>query len=65
MRDRIIGALELCSRLEEMLLIQNKRVDWDTQAARQARAGRVRARDRRRRLRGQFQDEVGVVAAHR
>jgi integrase len=30
MHDRIIGALELCSRLGEMLLIQNKRVDWDT-----------------------------------
>lgn len=31
MHDRIIGALELCCRLGEMLLIQNKRVDWDTQ----------------------------------
>jgi integrase len=30
MHDRIIGALELCCRLGEMLLIQNKRVDWDT-----------------------------------
>jgi hypothetical protein len=30
MHDRIIGALELCCRLSEMLLIQNKRVDWDT-----------------------------------
>ena len=29
MRDRIIGALELCCRRGEMLLIQNKRVDWD------------------------------------
>lgn len=30
MHDRIIGALELCCRLGEMLLMQNKRVDWDT-----------------------------------
>ena len=30
LHDRIIGALELCCRLGEMLLIQNKRVDWDT-----------------------------------
>jgi integrase len=30
MHDRIVGALELCCRLGEMLLIQNKRVDWDT-----------------------------------
>jgi integrase/recombinase XerD len=30
MHDRIIGALELCCRLGEMLLIQNKRVDWDS-----------------------------------
>lgn len=30
MHDRIIGALELCCRLGEMLLIQNQRVDWDT-----------------------------------
>jgi integrase len=29
MHDRIIGALELCCRQGEMLLIQNKRVDWD------------------------------------
>ena len=28
--DRIIGALELCCRRGEMLLIQNKRVNWDT-----------------------------------
>jgi hypothetical protein len=28
--DRIIGALELCCRLGEMLVIHNKRVDWDT-----------------------------------
>jgi hypothetical protein len=34
MHDRIIGALELCCRrLGEMLLIQNKRVDWDTHAS--------------------------------
>ena len=30
MHDRIIGALELCCRLGEMLMIQNKRVDWET-----------------------------------
>jgi integrase len=30
MRDRIIGALELCCRRGEMLLIQNKRVDWES-----------------------------------
>ena len=30
MHDRIIGALELCCRRGEMLLIQNKRVYWDT-----------------------------------
>lgn len=30
MHDRIIGALELCCRRGEMVLIQNKRVDWDT-----------------------------------
>jgi integrase len=30
MHDRIIGALELCCRRGEMLLIQNKRVDWET-----------------------------------
>lgn len=30
MHDRLIGALELCCRQGEMLLIQNKRVDWDT-----------------------------------
>ena len=28
--DRIIGALELCCRRGEMLLIQNKRVDWES-----------------------------------
>src|SRR5207249_12057430 len=28
--DRIIGALELCCRRGEMLLIQNKRVNWET-----------------------------------
>ncbi len=28
--DRIIGALELCCRRGEMLLIQNKRINWDT-----------------------------------
>jgi integrase len=28
--SRIIGALELCCRRGEMLLIQNKRVNWDT-----------------------------------
>ncbi|MGB2714091.1 MAG: site-specific integrase, partial [Vicinamibacterales bacterium] len=30
MHDRVIGALELCCRRGEMLLIQNRRVDWDT-----------------------------------
>jgi len=30
LHDRIIGALELCCRRGEMLLIQNKRVTWDT-----------------------------------
>jgi integrase/recombinase XerD len=30
MHDRIIGALELCCRRGEMVLMQNKRVDWDT-----------------------------------
>lgn len=30
MHDRIIGALELCCRRGEMLLMQNRRVDWDT-----------------------------------
>ena len=30
MHDRIIGALELCCRRGEMLLIQNKRVDWES-----------------------------------
>ena len=30
LHDRIIGALELCCRRGEMLLIQNKRVDWET-----------------------------------
>jgi hypothetical protein len=30
MHDRIIGAIELCCRRGEMLLIQNKRIDWDT-----------------------------------
>jgi integrase len=30
LHDRIIGALELCCRHGEMLLIQNKRVNWDT-----------------------------------
>lgn len=30
LRDWIIGALELCCRRGEMLLIQNKRVNWDT-----------------------------------
>jgi integrase len=29
MHDRIIGALELCCRRGEMVLIQNKRVAWD------------------------------------
>jgi integrase len=30
LHDRIIGALELCCRRGEMLLIQNKRVHWET-----------------------------------
>jgi integrase len=30
LHDRIVGALELCCRRGEMLLIQNKRVNWDT-----------------------------------
>jgi len=30
LHNRIIGALELCCRRGEMLLIQNKRVHWDT-----------------------------------
>jgi integrase len=30
MHDRIIGALELCCRLGEMLLIQNRRIDWES-----------------------------------
>jgi hypothetical protein len=30
LHDRIIGALELCCRRGEMLLIQNQRVNWDT-----------------------------------
>ena len=30
LHDRIVGALELCCRGGEMLLIQNKRVNWDT-----------------------------------
>jgi hypothetical protein len=30
LHDRIVGAPELCSRWGEMLLIQNKRVNWDT-----------------------------------
>ena len=29
LHDRIIGALELCCRRGVMLLIQNRRVDWD------------------------------------
>jgi integrase len=29
LHDRIIGALELCCRRGEMLLIQNRRVDWE------------------------------------
>lgn len=29
LRDRIVGALELCCRRGEMLLIQNERVNWD------------------------------------
>jgi integrase len=30
LHDRIIGALELCCRRGEMLLIQNRRLNWDT-----------------------------------
>jgi integrase len=30
LHDRIIGALELCCRRGEMLLIQNNRINWDT-----------------------------------
>jgi integrase len=30
LHDRIIDALELCCRRGEMLLIQNKRVNWET-----------------------------------
>jgi integrase len=30
LHDRIIGAIELCCRRAEMLLIQNKRVNWET-----------------------------------
>ena len=30
LHDRIIGALELCCRRGEMLMIQNERVNWDT-----------------------------------
>lgn len=30
LHDRLIGALELCCRRGEMLLIQNKRVNWET-----------------------------------
>ncbi len=30
LHDRIVGALELCCRRGEMLLIQNKRMNWDT-----------------------------------
>jgi integrase len=30
LHDRIVGALELCCRRGELLLIQNKRVNWDT-----------------------------------
>ena len=30
LHDHIIGALELCCRRGEMLLIQNKRVNWET-----------------------------------
>jgi hypothetical protein len=30
LHDRIIGTLELCCRRGEMLMIQNKRVNWDT-----------------------------------
>jgi len=29
LHDRIIGALELCCRRGEMLMIQNRRVDWE------------------------------------
>jgi integrase len=30
LHDRIIGTLELCCRRGEMLMVQNKRVNWDT-----------------------------------
>jgi integrase len=30
LHDRIVGGLELCCRRGEMLLIQNKRINWDT-----------------------------------
>jgi len=30
LHDRLIGALELCCRRGEMLLIQSKRINWDT-----------------------------------
>lgn len=30
LHDRIIGALELCCRRGEMLMVQNKRVNWET-----------------------------------
>jgi integrase len=30
LHDRIIGTMELCCRRGEMLMIQNKRVNWDT-----------------------------------
>jgi integrase len=30
LHDRIIGALELCCRRGEMLMIQNKRVNWES-----------------------------------
>jgi integrase len=30
LHDRIIGAIELCCRRGEMLLIQNKRINWET-----------------------------------
>jgi integrase len=30
LHDRIIGAIELCCRRGEMLLIQSKRINWDT-----------------------------------
>jgi integrase len=30
LHDRIIGALELCCRRREMLMIQNKRVNWES-----------------------------------